>query len=58
MLHGLVGRAGFEQHLDHFFIGAAVQRAFERADAGGGGGINVGRVAATTRAAKVEAFSS
>ena len=43
MLHGFVGRAGFEQHLDDVFVGAAVQRALERGDAGGGGGVNVGK---------------
>ena len=37
----LSSRADFLEHVDDAFIGAAVQRAFERADGGGDGGINV-----------------
>jgi hypothetical protein len=48
---------GVEQAHDAL-VGAAVQRALERADGAGDGRVDVGQVAAMTRAAKVEAFSS
>src|ERR1035437_3756513 len=43
VLDGLGGRSGFEQHLDDVFIGAAVKGAFEGRDAGGCGGVDVGK---------------
>ncbi len=42
-IHGLVGRARFEQHLHHVFVGAAMQRSFEGGYAGRGGGVDVGK---------------
>ena len=34
--------AGLEQHLDHFFVGAAMQWTLQRSNAGGHGGMNIG----------------
>ncbi len=35
--------ARIEQHADDFFVGAAVQRSFQRSDAGRDGGVNIGQ---------------